>query len=106
MELLAESEIDYSLNGAIDDSLPHVLSINFPAIRSDMLLIQMDLRGVAMSAGSACSAGTIEPSPVLVAMFGEEANEIEHTVRFSFGEENTVAEIEQVVELLENITIK
>lgn len=106
MELLAESDIDYSLNGAIEDSLPHVLSINFPAIRSDLMLIQMDLRGVAMSAGSACSAGTIEPSPVLVAMFGEEANEIEHTVRFSFGEENTVAEIEQVVELLENITIK
>lgn len=106
MELLAESEIDYSLNGNIDHSLPHVLSINFPAVRSDLMLIQMDLREVAMSAGSACSAGTIEPSHVLLAMFGEDGNEIDHTVRFSLGVENTETEIEQVVEILENITIK
>ena len=70
------------------------------------MLIQMDLRGVAMSAGSACSAGTIEPSHVLVAMFGEEANEIDHTVRFSLGIENTEEEIEKVVALLEDITVK
>ena len=69
-----------------------------------MLLIKMDLNGVAISAGSACSAGSIEPSHVLVAMYGEEAEEINHSVRFSFGLGNTEAEIEQVVELLAKFT--
>src|SRR5699024_659377 len=82
---LDEAEVDYSINGEVENALPHVLSLCLPAIRSDMLLIQMDLEGVAVSAGSACSAGTIEPSHVLTAMFGEEANEIDHTIRFSFG---------------------
>ncbi len=106
IQLLADSEVEYSINGDLDHSLPHILSLNFPALRSDLMLIQMDLRGVAMSAGSACSAGTIEPSHVLVAMFGEDANEIDHTVRFSLGIENTEEEIEKVVALLEDITVK
>lgn len=106
IELLQESAIEFTLNGDIENSLPHVFSVNFPALRSDMLLIQMDLRGVAMSAGSACSAGTIEPSHVLVSMFGADANEIDHTVRFSFGLGNTLEQIEQVVAILENILVK
>lgn len=106
IQRLADSEVEYSINGDLDNSLPHIISLNFPALRSDLMLIQMDLRGVAMSAGSACSAGTIEPSHVLVAMFGEEANEIDHTVRFSLGIENTEEEIEKVVALLEDITVK
>ncbi len=106
IERLAASKIEYTLNGDIDHALPHVLSVNFPALRSDLMLIQMDLRGIAMSAGSACSAGTIEPSHVLVAMFGEEAIEIDHTVRFSFGQDNTQEEIDQVVSILEDILIK
>ena len=106
IELLQESAIEFTLNGDIENSLPHVFSVNFPALRSDMLLIQMDLRGVAVSAGSACSAGTIEASHVLVSMFGADANEIDHTVRFSFGLGNTLEQIEQVVSILENILVK
>lgn len=101
IQRLNETDVEYTQNGASKNALPHILSLNFPAIRSDMLLIQMDLHGVAMSAGSACSAGTIEPSHVLVAMYGEGANEIEHTVRFSFGLGNTSEEIEKVVDLIE-----
>ena len=104
LTLLDEKGIDYTQNGESAYSLPHILSLNFPAVRSDMLLIKMDLNGVAMSAGSACSAGSIEPSHVLVAMFGEGANEIEHTVRFSFGQGNTIEEIAYVVDLLERFT--
>lgn len=104
LTLLDEKGIDYTQNGESAYSLPHILSLNFPAVRSDMLLIKMDLNGVAMSAGSACSAGSIEPSHVLVAMFGEGANEIEHTVRFSFGQGNTIEDIEYVVDLLERFT--
>lgn len=106
IELLQESAIEFTLNGDIENSLPHVFSVNFPALRSDMLLIQMDLRGVAVSAGSACSAGTIEASHVLVSMFGEDAIEIDHTIRFSFGLGNTMEQIEQVVSILENILVK
>ena len=96
--------IEYAINGDVEKSLPHILNIHFPSVRSDMLLIKMDLNGVAISAGSACSAGSIEPSHVLVAMYGEEAEEINHSVRFSFGLGNTEAEIEQVVELLAKFT--
>lgn len=106
IELLEGSDVEYSLNGDIDNSLPHVLSVNLPAISSDMLLIQMDLRGIAMSAGSACTAGTIEPSHVLTSMFGKEAEEIDHTVRFSFGLDNTLSEVEEAVDILEDITTK
>lgn len=106
IELLEASAIEYSVNGSVEHGLPQVLSLNLPAVRSDLMLIQMDLKGVGMSAGSACSAGTIEPSHVLVAMFGEDAIEIDHTVRFSFGLGNTLDQIKQVVEILEKITIK
>ena len=104
IEGLNHLDIEYAINGDVEKSLPHILNIHFPSVRSDMLLIKMDLNGVAISAGSACSAGSIEPSHVLVAMYGEEAEEINHSVRFSFGFGNTEAEIEQVVELLAKFT--
>lgn len=104
IEGLNHFNIEYAINGDIEKSLPHILNVYFPSVRSDMLLIKMDLNGVAISAGSACSAGSIEPSHVLVAMYGEEAEEINHSVRFSFGLGNTEAEIEQVVELLAKFT--
>lgn len=106
IQLMDEAEIEYSVNGDIEHSLPHVLSLCIPAVRSDMLLIQMDLRGVALSAGSACTAGTIEPSHVLTAMFGEDAVEIDHTIRFSFGVGTTMTEIEKTVEILKEVTKK
>ena len=104
IEGLNHFNIEYAINGDVEKSLPHILNVYFPSVRSDMLLIKMDLNGVAISAGSACSAGSIEPSHVLVAMYGEEAEEINHSVRFSFGLGNTEAEIEQVVELLAKFT--
>lgn len=104
IEGLNHFNIEYAINGDIEKSLPHILNVYFPSVRSDMLLIKMDLNGVAISAGSACSAGSIEPSHVLVAMYGEEAEEINHSVRFSFGLGNAEAEIEQVVELLAKFT--
>lgn len=104
IRLLNEKGVNYTQNGDSNHTLPHILSVNFPTVRSDMLLIKMDLNGIAMSAGSACSAGSIEPSHVLVAMFGKDANEIEHTVRFSFGLGNTIADIEYVVDLIKEFT--
>lgn len=98
---LEETDLNYSINGTVEDSLPHILSISFPDIASDMLLIQLDLNGVAVSAGSACSAGSLEASHVLESVFGKESPEVEHTIRFSFGPTNNFEEIDQVIKLLE-----
>ena len=106
IELLDESGVEFSVNGSLEHSLPHVLSLCIPSMRSDMLLIQMDLRGVALSAGSACTAGTLEPSHVLTAMFSEDAVEIDHTLRFSFGTQTTVDEIKRTVDILKEVTEK
>ena len=106
VELLEDSDVNYSINGNLDHALPHVLSLCLPDVRSDMLLIHMDLHGIALSAGSACSAGTVEPSHVLTAMFGADATEVTNTVRISFGVENTEAELKEVVKLLKKVTKK
>lgn len=98
---LKTSKINYSINGSIENAVPHVLSVTFPEVRSEMLLIQLDLNGVAVSAGSACSAGSLEASHVLISVYGENTPEVTHTIRFSFGLETTFEEIERVVGLLE-----
>lgn len=101
IDQLNRSKINYSINGSIENTVPHVLSVSFPEVRSEMLLIQLDLNGVAVSAGSACSAGSLEASHVLISAYGEDAPEVAHTIRFSFGLENTFEEIERVIGLLE-----
>lgn len=98
---LEKSSVNYSINGLIDDSMPHILSVTFPEIRSDMLIIQLDLNDVAVSAGSACTAGSLEDSHVLMNVFGKEASEVKHTIRFSFGSTNQLQEIDQLIQLLE-----
>jgi cysteine desulfurase len=75
--------------------VPHVTNLSWPGIRGDELCAALDLEGVAISSGSACSAGTAEPSPVLRAMLGDaRANS---AVRISLGEETTE---EQITEAL------
>lgn len=101
VEGLEASPVDYSINGTLEEAVPHILSVSFPAVRSDMLLIQLDLNGVAVSAGSACSSGSLEANHVLTSVYGADAQEVTHTIRFSFGLENTMAEIDQVIHLLE-----
>ena len=64
-----------------------------------MLLEALDLEGVAVSAGAACHSGSIEPSPVLLAM-GRTPEQARGSLRFSVGPSNTAAEIERVLELL------
>jgi cysteine desulfurase len=92
--------IDFKVNGKLEPALPHVLSLHLPKVSSEKLLIQLDLAGIALSAGSACTAGNIDPSHVLVAMFGEDAPEIAETIRLSFGLGNTVEEIDRAVDAI------
>lgn len=77
--------IEFRINAAEAKTLPHILNISFPGTDIEQLLVNLDLEGIAVSSGSACTAGSIDPSHVLVAMYGEGAPELRNSVRFSFG---------------------
>ncbi|MBT6866836.1 MAG: aminotransferase class V-fold PLP-dependent enzyme, partial [Candidatus Marinimicrobia bacterium] len=79
--------------GNQNNKLPGLLNISFPGFRSDILLAKLDRAGIAVSSGSACGAGDIKPSPVLLAMGLEDTINIS-TLRFSFGPTNTSREID------------
>jgi cysteine desulfurase len=70
------------LNGPADDGIPHTMNISFPGCPADVLLMKLDLAGVACSTGSACSSGSLLPSPVLLAM-GLETARLHSAMRFS-----------------------
>jgi cysteine desulfurase len=74
---------------------PHVTNLSWPAWRGDELCAALDLEGVAVSSGSACSAGTAEPSPVLTAMLGPER--AASAVRISLGEDTSLEEVAEAV---------
>jgi cysteine desulfurase len=80
------------VNGAGAPRMPHVANVAFPGWQGPELVAALDLEGIAVSAGSACSAGTAEPSPVLVAMGDPEG--AASSVRFSLGEDTTARDIE------------
>lgn len=81
-----EAKISYKVNGVVDTALPHVFNVSFPGTDVESFLINLDMAGVFVSSGSACTAGSIDPSHVLVAMFGEGAAELRNSIRFSFGQ--------------------
>jgi cysteine desulfurase len=87
-----EQEIFYVENGSPEFFLPHILNVSFKGVSTEVLLVNLDLAGIAASSGSACTAGSIEPSHVLTAMFGEDER-TRSSVRFSFGLGNTLEDI-------------
>lgn len=87
--------VPFKINGSHESVLPHVLNISIPNTDVETFLVQLDLAGIDASSGSACTAGSIDPSHVLVAMYGENTPELRNSVRFSFGLNNTE---EQVME--------
>lgn len=90
---------DVVMNGDRRQRLPHLSNISFRYIEGEGLLINLDLQGIAVSTGSACSSGTLEPSPVIRAL-GVDDEIARGSIRFSFGKENTEAEVDYVVEVL------
>ncbi|MCL1630470.1 cysteine desulfurase [Sporolactobacillus sp. CPB3-1] len=86
LETLDEEQIDYKINGNPEHFLPQILNLYFPGTQVETLLTKLDLAGVAVSSGSACTAGSVEPSHVLTAMFGKGAPETGSSIRISFGE--------------------
>jgi cysteine desulfurase len=90
---------DIVMNGDRELRLGHLSNISFRFIEGEGLLINLDLEGVAVSTGSACSSGTLEPSPVIRAL-GVDDETARGSIRFSFGKDNSVDEIEYAVEVL------
>jgi cysteine desulfurase len=90
---------DIVFNGDRNSRLPHVSNISFRFIEGEGLLIHLDLQGVAVSTGSACSSGTLEPSPVIRAL-GRNEELARGAIRFSFGKDNTDEDVDCVLEVL------
>lgn len=91
---LREEGVDFAINGDPEQSLANIINLSFPGTRTDQVLVNLDLEGIAASSGSACTAGSLEPSHVLKAMYGENSPRIGNSVRFSFGYGNTVEQME------------
>lgn len=90
---------DVVMNGDREQRLDHLSNISFRFIEGEGLLINLDLEGVAVSTGSACSSGTLEPSPVIRAL-GVNDELARGSIRFSFGKDNTEDDVDYAVEVL------
>jgi len=86
-------------NGDRDQRLPHLSNISFRFIEGEGLLIHLDMQGVAVSTGSACSSGTLEPSPVIRAL-GRNEELARGAIRFSFGKDNSDKDVDYAIAAL------
>ncbi len=96
---VAEKIDDIVFNGRRENRLPNISNISFRFIEGEGLLINLDMQGAAVSTGSACSSGSLEPSPVIRAL-GRTDELARGAIRFSFGNENTDEDVEYVLEIL------
>jgi len=96
---------DVHRNGHPEKSLPGILNLSFPGAASDSLLLSLDLKGIAVSNGSACTSGVVEPSHVLKALRLPK-NLANSAIRFSLGRDNTSEQMERVVEALQEIVAR
>ncbi|MDT7690101.1 MAG: cysteine desulfurase [Acidobacteriota bacterium] len=90
---------DIVFNGDRERRLPNISNVSFRFIEGEGLLINLDMQGVAVSTGSACSSGSLEPSPVIRAL-GRDDELARGSIRFSLGKDTTEEEIEYVLEVL------
>jgi cysteine desulfurase len=93
------------INAESSPRAPHLLSVAVPGADSEALLMHLDLAGIAVSSGSACSTGAVEPSHVLVAM-GVSRELALGTIRFSLGRETTVDDINRALEVVPGVVEK
>ena len=92
-------------NGHPENRLPGNANFSFRYIEGESLLFSLDLAGIAVSSGSACSSGSLEPSHVLLAM-GVPEGLAHGSIRFSFGRENTAGEVDYAVDRLKEIVVR
>ncbi|WP_025691773.1 cysteine desulfurase family protein [Paenibacillus zanthoxyli] len=92
----------YKINGNAEHGLTHIMNISFPGVRTDVMLMNLDMEGIAASSGSACTSGSLEISHVLKAMNLAD-DQLSSAVRFSTGLGNTSEEMELVARKIETI---
>ncbi|MGB9840677.1 cysteine desulfurase family protein, partial [Thermovenabulum sp.] len=102
---IMENISDVILNGHPVDRLPHNVNLCFKYIEGESLLLNLDLKGICASSGSACTSGSLEPSHVLLAI--GLPHEIAHgSLRLTLGRDNTEEEIDYVIEVIKEIVEK
>jgi len=94
-----------TVNGARDRRVPNTTNISFEYVEAESLLIALDLEGIAVSTGSACSSGTLEPSHVLRAM-GLGPSRTQSSLRFSLGASTTETDVDRVISVLPKLVAK
>lgn len=90
---------DIRLNGHPEKRLPNTLNVGFKFLEGESIILNLDMEGVGVSTGSACTSGSLEPSHVLSAM-GVDPAEIQGSVRFSLGRDNTKEDMDYVLSVL------
>ena len=96
---------DARVNGHPQRRLPGTLNVSFPGAEGESLIMSLDLAGIAVSTGSACTSGAIEPSHVLLAL-GRDPRTALGSVRFSFGRDNSMEDVDCVMERLPGIVAR
>lgn len=97
---LDATTIKYAVNGTTPQKSAHVLNLYFPGVINDLLLMKLDLAGIAISTGSACTAGNVEPSRILTALYDENHPAVKQSLRISFGFGNTEEQVSLFAEKL------
>lgn len=92
---LKKHDVSFEINGDPASSVPSILNISFPGANVEAMLTNFDLGGVAASSGSACTAGSVDPSHVLSAMYGKDHPCTTNSIRFSFGSANTAENVSE-----------
>ena len=102
---IAEKIDHVLLNGHPGKRLPNTLNMSFEFVEGESIILNLDLKGIAVSSGSACTSGSLEPSHVLKAM-GVEPAIAQGSIRFSLGKDNTEEDVDYVLEVLPEIIIR
>ena len=107
IQRLTDAGVGFEVNGRVDpNNLNHVLNLWIKGISTYVLQTDLDLAGFAVSGGSACTAGSIEPSHVLTAMFGKKSPRISESIRISFGIMNTEEDVKELADAIAEIVNK
>ncbi|MGP4061609.1 cysteine desulfurase family protein [Halobacillus sp. H74] len=108
LQTLQDEAVEFGVNGSEKNTIESIVNISFPGMNVETLLTNFDLSGIAASSGSACTAGSVEPSHVLTEMFGSDNPRTTNSIRFSFGlannEEDVIEGAKRVSQIIKRLT--
>lgn len=99
---LTAKKIPFEVNGDLNQQASHIMNIYFPWSEAEFLLTALDMAGIFVSAGSACNAGTVQPSHVIQSMYDDEERAL-RSIRFSFSYLMEEDEITEIVSQLDEV---